>query len=457
VLELANVVISANTARRGKTLRATREAGERVTLVGSLDERDEAEYVAEEVLARRSADRMLELRDIAVLYRTNAQSRSLEESFRRRALSYRLVGAMRFYDRREIRDLVSYLKLIANPADDEAFRRAVGVPRRGLGDATLEQLAERAAAAHIPLLAASARADLHDGMRPAARQALADFAALITRHRARAADASVDELLQSLIEDIRYTDVLRAEGPDGPDRLENVRELIAGAAETVIDDGGELGLTPLDHFLQRAMLISDFDRQDPDADAVTMMTLHNAKGLEFPLVFITGLEEGLFPLSRAHDSPNELEEERRLFYVGITRAERKLYLSHARSRRRNGETMPSVPSSFLRGIPSILIEERSTIRLRATGRGALPQSAAMRRPGAPVSRSSGWDPDIDASQDTPRFVKGERVRHARFGEGSVVELSGVGRETKVTVDFDDETVGRKRLVVAYAGLERGWE
>ncbi|HKT07131.1 MAG TPA: UvrD-helicase domain-containing protein [Gemmatimonadaceae bacterium] len=458
VLEVANVVISANTSRRGKTLRATRGAGETVTLVGSLDERDEAEFVTTELLSRRAADETLSLRDIAVLYRTNAQSRSLEEAFRLRAIPYRLVGAVRFYDRREIRDLVSYLKLIANPADDEAFRRAVAVPKRGLGETTIEQLAERARTAGIPLLAAAARPDLQEGLRPAARTALHGFAALITRHRERAADSAVDELLLRLIEDIRFEDVLRAEGKEGLDRLDNVRELITGAAETVIDEGGELGLTPLDHFLQRAMLVTDFDRQSADADAVTLMTLHNAKGLEFPLVFITGLEEGLFPLSRAHDAPNEMEEERRLFYVGITRAKRKLFLSHARSRRRNGETMPSVPSSFLRSIPESLVEQRATIRLRATGRAVLPQSAAMRRPGEPVvRRSSRWDPDIDASQDAPRFVKGERVRHPRFGSGTVMELSGTGRETKVTVDFDDEEVGRKRLVVAYAGLERDWE
>ena len=458
VLEVANVVISANTSRRGKTLRATRGAGETVTLVGSLDERDEAEFVTTELLARRAADETLALRDIAVLYRTNAQSRSLEEAFRMRAIPYRLVGAVRFYDRREIRDLVSYLKLIANPADDEAFRRAVAVPRRGLGESTIEQLAERARAAGVPLLAAAGRPDLQDGMRPPARTALSAFAALITRHRDKAADTAVDELLLRLISDIRYEDALRAEGKEGLDRLDNVKELITGAAETVIDEGGELGLTPLDHFLQRAMLVTDFDRQSADADAVTLMTLHNAKGLEFPLVFITGLEEGLFPLSRAHDAPNELEEERRLFYVGITRAKRKLFLSHARSRRRNGETMPSVPSSFLRSIPESLVEQRSTIRLRATGRAVLPQSAAMRRPGEPVvRRSSRWDPDIDASQDAPRFVKGERVKHPRFGSGTVMELSGTGRETKVTVDFDDEEVGRKRLVVAYAGLERDWE
>ncbi|HEX6536545.1 MAG TPA: UvrD-helicase domain-containing protein [Gemmatimonadaceae bacterium] len=457
VLELANVVISANVGRRGKTLRATRRGGEKVTVVGCLDERDEADFIAEEILERRGAQRDLELRDFAVLYRTNSQSRALEDALRKRAIPYRLVGAVRFYDRREIRDLMSYLKLIANPADDEAFLRAVSVPRRGLGDTTIAQLAERAREAGVPLLAAAGRGDLVQPLRPAARQALADFAALIARHRARAADAAVDELLRALIEDVRYADHLRAEGPEGAERLENVRELIAGAAETVADEGGELGLTPLDHFLQRASLVTNFDRLDPDADAVTMMTLHNAKGLEFPVVFITGLEEGLFPLGRAHDEPELLEEERRLFYVGITRAERKLYLSHARSRRRNGETMPSVPSSFLLPIPPAMLEQRGTLRLRATGRAALPQSPSVRRPGTPVSRRSSVDLDVEASQDAPRFVKGERVRHARFGSGTVVELSGIGRDTKVTIDFDDETVGRKRLVVAYAGLERGWE
>jgi DNA helicase-2/ATP-dependent DNA helicase PcrA len=454
VLEVANVVISVNTSRRGKTLRPTRAAGEAVTVVGALDERDEAEFVVEEITARRAMGK-LALADFAVLYRTNAQSRALEEALRRHGVPYRLVGAVRFYDRREIRDLMSYLKLIANPADNEAFRRAIGVPRRGVGEGALDVLAAAAREAGIPMLAAAARPELLEPLRPAARRALGEFAALIERFRARAAEAAVDELLRALVAELRFSDLLAAEGAEGAERLENVRELIAGAAETVVDEGGELGLTPLDHFLQRTSLITDLDRVNPDADAVTMMTLHNAKGLEFPVVFITGLEEGLFPLSRAHDEPAELEEERRLFYVGITRAERKLYLTHARSRRRNGEMIPSVPSSFLAAIPPALLEQRATVRLRATGRAVLPASA--RRTGTPVSRAMAGDPDVEASQDAPRFVKGERVRHPRFGSGTVVELSGTGRDLKVTIDFDDETVGRKRLVVAYAGLERGWE
>jgi DNA helicase-2/ATP-dependent DNA helicase PcrA len=465
ILELANVAISPNTERRGKTLRSTRPGGERATVVGALDDRDEADFIVEEIAARRgtpggrppgqSLGAGLTLRDFAILYRTNAQSRALEESLRRRGFAYRLVGAVRFYDRREIRDLMAYLKLIANPNDDEAFRRAVAAPKRGIGETSVDTLAGAARAEGLPLLAASVRPDLVAALRPAARTALAEFATLINRLREAARESAVDELLRDLIDAIRYGDHLRTE-PDGQDRLDNVRELVAGAAEVVADEGGEVGLTPLDHFLQRATLVTGLDTLDAQADAVTMMTMHNAKGLEFPVVFIAGMEDGLFPLARAFDDPPMLEEERRLFYVGITRAEEKLYITHSRMRRRNGELMPAIPSSFLGVFPSGLMEERSTYKLRATGRSVMPHpSAATRRPGSRVSFAP--DTEVEASQDAPRFVKGERVRHARFGSGTIAELSGVGRDTKVTIDFDDETVGRKRLVVAYAGLERGWD
>jgi DNA helicase-2/ATP-dependent DNA helicase PcrA len=457
ILQLANIVIRENAARRGKTLRPTRPDGERVSIVGALDERDEADWVTEEIEARRRASRELALRDFAILYRTNAQSRALEDGMRKRGIAYRLVGAVRFYDRREIRDLMAYLKLIANPADDEAFRRAIGVPKRGLGETTIEMLGEMARKVGVPLLAAAQRDDLTSGVRPAARAALAEFARTIGRLRARATDASVTEVLEQLVADIGYAEHLRAEGPEGAERIENVRELVTGAAELVTEEGGEVGLTPLDHFLQRTSLVADIDALDQSVDAVTMMTLHNAKGLEFPIVFITGLEDGLFPLSRAFDEPALLEEERRLLYVGITRAEQKLYLVHARSRRRNGELMPSIPSSFLRAIPPGTLDERSTIRLRSTGRAVLPQPASVRRPGAPVARPGAVAVDDEASQDAPRLVKGERVRHRAFGTGTICELGGTGKDMKVTVDFDDESVGRKRLVVAYAGLQRGWD
>ncbi len=466
VLALANAVISENEERRGKVLRATRPDGDAIALVAALDDRDEADYIAGEIDLRRTRNGE-PLGSNAILYRTNAQSRVLEESLRRRAIPYRLVGAVRFYDRREIKDLIAWLRLIANPADDEAFRRAITAPRRGIGETTVEMLALAAADAGVPLLEAARREDLTIGARIATRTALADFASLIDRYRTKATDSSVDRLILSLVDEIGFADALRAEGPEGLERLDNVAELARGAAELVIEEGGEVGLRPLDHFLQRATLVAGIDLLGPDADAVTMMTLHTAKGLEFPVVFIAGLENGLFPLSRSVDDPALLEEERRLFYVGITRAERKLYLSWARSRRRNGELISSSASMFLTPAVEKLTEAQATIRLRASGRSG---GVGIRAASASAPRD--WDDDSprtwrrdasreravemdEMSQDVPAFVQGERVKHKTFGSGTISAMAGAGRDAKVTVDFDDESVGRKRLVVAFAGLERG--
>jgi DNA helicase-2/ATP-dependent DNA helicase PcrA len=479
VLDLANVVISENTSRMGKTLRPTRPDGDRVSLLRALDERDEAEWVMQDILTRRS--RGMPLRDVAILYRTNAQSRAIEETCRRHAVPYRLVGSVRFYDRREIRDLMSYLRLIANSDDDEAFRRAIGAPRRGIGDTTVEWLSERARMDGLSLYRAASRADILAEMRPAARTALGAFVALIEKFRSDVDEYAVDELIREIVIDINYAEHLRGEGEEAArERLENVRELINGAAETVADEGGEVGGSPLDAFLQKAALIADVDAlKSANADAITLMTMHNAKGLEFPVVFITGLEDGLFPLARAFDDPPLLEEERRLFYVGITRAQRTLALTFAEERRRNGELTRSRPSSFLANIPKGMLDEKATVKVRSTGRAVLSSMfggqygrrrpdadsnvgfdddtfghvpAARRRMGTPVERRV--EPE-DESQVAGALVVGSRVRHRKFGAGTIADLSGSGREAKVKIDFDDESVGRKTLVVAQANLEAG--
>src|SRR2546430_3990262 len=306
ILHVANAAISQNVTRKGKTLRATRESGERVTLVATLDERDEADFILEEIKGRQTKENR-GLNEFAVLYRTNAQSRALEDALRRDTIPYRLVGSVRFYDRREIRDLMAYLKLIANPADEEAFRRAIAVPKRGIGDTTVDVLAARAREARVSLSEVAAREELQESLRPAARKTLADFTRLMSSLRERAKDTSVDVLIHELIGEIRYVEYVQAEGPESArDRIENISALIDGAAETVIDDGGEVGLTPLDHFLQRAMLSAAAAALDPSADAWTLMTLHNAKGLDYPVVFLTGLEDGLFPLSQSFDDPPKL-------------------------------------------------------------------------------------------------------------------------------------------------------
>jgi DNA helicase-2/ATP-dependent DNA helicase PcrA len=269
----------------------------------------------------------------------------------------------------------------------------------------------------------------------------------------------VGELLEELVEELRLYQALEDEGPEGEDRADNVRELIAGALDfdaqllAQLEPGEVDAFTELDLFLQQVALVADVDRHDPDADAVTLMTLHNAKGLEFPVVFIAGLEDGLFPLARAYDAPAELEEERRLFYVGITRARDKLYLSHARQRRRAGEFTYGRLSHFVEAIPGELLDARATPLLE-TSRHSTPHRERRRFD----DEERGWVPDreleVAYDQDAPRYVKGERVLHGTFGSGTVLEITGFGKDTKVTVDFDD--IGRKRLLVRYANLERDW-
>lgn len=491
ILELANVVISANLSRRGKTLRATRAGGEQVVLLEAADDRDEAEAIAEAMQDWRRSGRRLS--DAAVLYRTNAQSRGMEDAMRRAGVPYRLVGATRFYDRQEIRDLVAWLRLIANPQDDEAFRRAISAPKRGVGDTSVELLASEAALAGVPLLELSRRAaqGLLPGIRPALKDALDIFVTLVDRLRGLASDMSVDRLLAEIIEYSGYAAALRKEGPEGLERLQNVEELKNSAAEVVIDDGGEVGLRPLDHFLQSVTLVTAADQVGADGDAVTMMTVHTAKGLEYGFVCVTGLEDGLFPLIRFADQFEEsdadvaMEEERRLLYVAITRAGERLFLSWARQRLRGGGIVQSRRSRLLDAVREGGVELRRTIRLRSTSRLAAPsrEPAWRRSPradgldgserrsdaasGFTRSQKPTWSAretdvpsfvaDEESSQDLPRFIKGERVQHGRFGSGTIAEVSGAGKDAKVTVDFDDEAVGRKRLVIAFAGLQRGFD
>src|SRR2546422_181711 len=369
ILDAANGVIAENARRLGKTLFTAKQGGEPVTLLTAADERDEAEWLAGE-LGRRAADGDVAYEGMAVLYRTNAQSRPLEEAFRFRGIPYRLVGALSFYERREVKDVLAYLRLIANPADDEAFARIVNVPRRGIGDASFTQLVRAATQWGKPLLDA-----------------------------ARAAER---------IPDLR---------PNG-----------------------------------EAALVTSADQGTGDATGVTLMTVHMAKGLEWPVVALAGLEDGLFPLARSAGEPGGLEEERRLCYVGLTRAREKLYLSWARTRYRNGRLELSEASRFLEAVPATALEERSTTPLG--DRTGTTRTAAS-RPAARAPLPVDWD--VDVSQDVPRYVAGERVRHRKFGSGVVRAVSGSGRDLKVSVQFDDAEIGMKQLLVAYAGLEREWE
>jgi DNA helicase-2/ATP-dependent DNA helicase PcrA len=470
VLDAANGVIAENSGRIGKTLTTRRRGGESVTLVAAADERDEAEWVVRE-LQKRSAASDWSYSEMAVLYRTNSQSRALEEAFRRAGVPYRLIGAISFYQRREVKDLLAYLRLVANPADNEAFLRAVGVPRRGLGETSLATLDRFASQWNKPLLETARIADRIPDLRPNVREAFRGFAEVIDS-AARLQHLAPADLLEHIIRAINYEAVLHAEGPEGADRWENVRELVASAAnwseEVSAPDDEEAG-TQLERFLAEAALLSSADTVIGEEQGVTLMTLHTAKGLEWPVVVLTGLEHGLFPLARAEEQLAGLEEERRLCYVGLTRAKDKLYLTWARSRRRGGELRPGIASRFLKAIPPGILDERRTTSLWApdwgTGRTGGPADRRSARNWTtgydygfePSASRSARPPEEEASQDSPRYVKGERVRHRRFGSGTIQGLTGTGRDLKVSVAFDDEAVGVKQLLVAYAGLEREWE
>ena len=453
ILDAANGVIAENTRRLGKTLFTATPGGEPVTLLAAADERDEAEWLAAE-LVRRSAEADVPYEGMAILYRTNAQSRPLEEAFRFRGIPYRLVGAVSFYERREVKDVLAYLRLIANPADDEAFVRIVNVPRRGIGDASLSQLLRTATQWGRPLLETARAAERIADLRPNVREAFQALARLIDELRARVADADPATALEQVIAAVGYGPYLADEGPEGIERLENVQELIAGAAawaETAVDEGDEGGATSsIERYLTQAALVTSADQGTGDPTGVTLMTVHMAKGLEWPVVTLAGLEDGLFPLARAAAEPGGLEEERRLCYVGLTRAREKLYLSWARTRYRNGRLELSESSRFLEALPQAVVEQRSTTPQWDRARHA---GGARRGARAPVEIE--WE--AEASQDAPRYIAGERVRHRKFGSGVVRAVSGSGRELKVMVEFDDSEIGTKQLLVAYAGLEREWE
>ena len=455
ILSAANAVIGENVNRPKKILRASRKGGDKITLVETSNEKDEAQWIVSEIQDQIQSTQGLSICDCAVLYRTNAQARALEDAFLRARMPYQVVGGLRFYQRREIQDVLAYLRLISNPKDKTAFDRIVNYPRRGIGHTTREHLTRWAVDQGVTMLEAAGRAEEVPGIRTAGVRGLKQFADLMRRLSLRATQATIGEILEGLVEDISLIKHLNNEGPDGEDRVRNVIELIAGTldfdatlAQTIEPDEIDT-FTELDLFLQEVALIADLDGLDPGSETVTLMTLHNAKGLEFSLVFIAGLEEGLFPLSRAYDEADALEEERRLFYVGITRAEDKLFMSWARQRRRAGDFTYGSLSSFVSAIPDKLLEYRKSNWL-SPGRYSKP--IAVQNRGYKISHEQ--DEAFDMNQDSPGFVLGERVIHQTFGSGAVMEISGFGRDMKVKVKFDD--VGEKKLLLRYAGLEKDW-
>src|SRR6266849_648940 len=431
ILDMASGVIAHNTARRDKRLWTENAEGDRAQVYRAWDENEEAGWVAQTIRSQHAAG--ADYREVAVFYRTNAQSRVLEDALRRASIPYVIVGGVRFYERREIKDVLAYLRLAVNPADDVAFRRAIAAPSRGIGKATLDRVAGAARARGISLLAACAA--LPAEMTPKSRRTLEDFERLVARLAERRTTATVPALIDEVAGSSGLRDALKAERTAEADaRLENIEELVAASEEFVAarELAGDPD-APLEAFLDSIALVADVDALDDTDEGVTLMTLHSAKGLEFPAVFLTGLEEGVFPHSRSMDDAEELEEERRLFYVGVTRAEQRLWLSYALHRRIQGYGVGE-PSRFLLEVPEDQIVLLNAPRPDPAGR-------AMAVPA----------PSEAAVDDDLPFRVGAKLRHARWGEGLLVGIQREGSDIIATVHF--ASVGRKRLSLQYAHLE----
>ena len=432
ILNAANSLIENNQARLGKNLWTESNEGEQITLYQAFNEQDEARFVAEIIKSWMDGGELFS--DSAVIYRSNAKSRAIEESLLRATIPYRIYGGLRFYDRLEIKNAISYLRIIFNPHDNPAFERSVANPTRGVGAKTLAKIRSLANKHNISYIQASSKMIDENIISGRGANGLKKFLEIILGLCGKIDDISLSEIVGSILEQSGLIQFHEKEpGEKGKTRKENLEELLSAAKNfemSFSDDKTNREIT--EQFLSNVSLDAGDRQADEFDDAVQLMTLHSAKGLEFPLVFMTGLEETLFPHGRSMESPDQLEEERRLCYVGITRAMKKLYLTYAESRRLHGNDIFNPPSRFIKEIPSECIME---IRPKA--------SVTM-----PYSRNESKPMDFE---DQIGIALGQKVQHPKFGQGIVLNYEGAGESARVQVNF--ETAGTKWLVLSFANLE----
>lgn len=468
ILDAAGAVVAHNKSRASKALWTERKGGELIHISPARDERDEAEQIyrriQHEVLVERRR-----FRDMVILYRTNAQSRALEDALRRRTMVYEIVGGTKFYERKEVKDVLAYLKLLVTPSDSVSLERIINFPPRAIGETSLNRLRAFAREKNMTLFDTLDHG-MEAGVQPKQSQAMADFKAFIERYRAlasipavkkdgggavateyaggkdvdRRGTLGIEELVVTLLEEIGIEHYYhRQETVDAVERLENIKELVQSIAQF----HEERERATLRDFLEEVSLLTDIDRWNDDTNAVTLMTLHSAKGLEFPVVFLTGLEEGLFPLMRPDKDDADDEEERRLFYVGLTRAKDKIYLSYARQRRRWGSgEVNGVMSRFIRELPEELVvwPDQGKVSVSEDVVGVAAELSRAPRPARPRG------PIVESVLDD--FVVGAWVEHKIFGKGQIAAREGVGDNLKLTVKFNAGKV--KKLVARYANLNR---
>ena len=439
ILEAARSVIAANNQRVDKSLWTRNQRGKPVVVGEAYDPEEEAQQALREI-ERLKREEGYTLGDCAVMYRVNAQSRALEDGCLRYGIPYRLIGGLRFYQRKEVKDVVAYLRVIHNPYDEVSLMRVINVPTRGIGQRTMDQLTWMARSREIPVYSAMQLIAQQEGEEPAehlmaarSSRPVVKFLELINGLIEESHNLQAAELIDAVLEHTGYKSHLMEDGEQGRERWENVQELRSTAMEFQQMDPQE-GISA---FLEGIALVSDIDSLEENTEAVTLITLHQAKGLEFPVVFLVGLEDGLLPHIRSFDDPGQMEEERRLFYVGMTRAKDRLYVLRAFRRGFRGNIGPSVPSRFLGDIPQHLIAS-----LAASGRSTVP-----------IQGNTGPQKTNGPAATRTPLKAGERVRHSKFGEGIVVSCVPSDNDHEITIAFKGNA-GIKRLLLSYSPLEK---
>jgi DNA helicase-2/ATP-dependent DNA helicase PcrA len=433
ILKAANALISNNAGRLGKNLWTDGSDGELITVYAGFNDLDEARYLVNRIRDwQREGNK---LTDVAILYRSNAQSRVIEEALMQFGVAYRVYGGLRFFERAEIKDALAYLRLIANRDDDAAFERVVNTPTRGIGDRTVVQLREYASQHNVSMWRSAEQLLSQTAFAARASNALAGFLGLINTLANDTGPLPLHEQTEHVIHNSGLIEHFRKEkGEKGQARIDNLEELVNAARQFDLSRATDTNMTPLTAFLANSALEAGDGQADSFEDCVQLMTLHSAKGLEFPVVFLCGMEEGLFPHYMSQDDPQRLEEERRLCYVGMTRAMTQLYITYAEVRRLHGKEMYHRPSRFLTEIPREFLEE---VRLKKTI--SRPQTASSAYAQAP----SQW-----ASTETENGLRiGQRVMHHQFGEGTLLQYEGRGEHARIQVRF--EQVGTKWLIASF--------
>ncbi|MBM7624518.1 DNA helicase PcrA [Sporohalobacter salinus] len=425
ILDAAYGVVRNNRGRKPKKLWTKNDDGAPLQLYKARDEKEEAKYITKKIKKLKEKEEDLDYEDFAVLYRTNAQTRVLEDVFRKQGIPYRMIGGLKFYDRKEIKDILAYLRVLYNPNDDISLQRIINVPKRGIGATTVGRLNKFAAQHNISFYQAVQRVDEIDSINSRCSGKVRKFSEMMSYFRQRADEINALELTEELLDEIGYLKKLREKDTTkARSRIENIKELLTDIEEYIEQEGD----ITLGGYLEEVALITDIDNMEDEASSVVMMTLHSAKGLEFPVVFLSGMEEGLFPHSRSLDDKETIEEERRLCYVGMTRAEKKLYLTHALSRKVYGQRSYNPVSRFIEEIPP---------RLFNTDEGNKENTES-----------------VQSSQNISQqeYTVGDKVKHPEWGIGRIVNTQKSAQDLQVSIAFPEQ--GIKKLLVDYAPLEK---